>query len=277
MHHLQKVIALTALVALFSAAPAHAAALTEPQIQAILGVLSSFNVSQAVLANVEVALRGGTPSGVGAPAAPADPKCAFASGITLSLAEGSSDTVAGGQVSLVQKFLALDKTIYPEGSVTGYFGPMTVRAVGRFQAKNGIIPSPASSSAQGYGIVGAKTRSAFMQGCPASSGTGTTTPPEGTGSSVVVGGLPPTVSMHFKGAFVQPGQAAVLVWTSINATRCTLDDGTTKKDVPPNGSTEVYPSGISSYKMSCTNDADPYNIRIFTQTLTASSTAPTAP
>ena len=66
--------------------------------------------------------------------------------------------VVGDEVTLLQEFLAGDSDIYPEGKVTGYFGPLTKAAVKRFQEKNGI---------ETVGIVGPKTRAkmnAFMEG-----------------------------------------------------------------------------------------------------------------
>lgn len=45
----------------------------------------------------------------------------------------------GEDVMTLQKFLALDKEIYPEGIASGFFGPATERAVKRFQAKYGIL------------------------------------------------------------------------------------------------------------------------------------------
>jgi len=44
----------------------------------------------------------------------------------------------GQQVSVLQAILASDADIYPEGAITGYFGPATVRALKRFQAKNNL-------------------------------------------------------------------------------------------------------------------------------------------
>jgi peptidoglycan hydrolase-like protein with peptidoglycan-binding domain len=57
-------------------------------------------------------------------------------------------------VSELQKSLLRFKDIYPEGIVTGYFGPATERAVKRFQEKYSLakIGDPA------YGFVGPKTR-----------------------------------------------------------------------------------------------------------------------
>jgi len=45
---------------------------------------------------------------------------------------------ASGDVTLLQQVLATDPSIYPEGKVTGFFGPMTAAAVKRFQEKAGL-------------------------------------------------------------------------------------------------------------------------------------------
>lgn len=52
-------------------------------------------------------------------------------GLTLSrhLERGMS----GSDVTRLQQFLALDSLIYPEAQITGYFGPLTERAVERFR------------------------------------------------------------------------------------------------------------------------------------------------
>ena len=72
---------------------------------------------------------------------------------TKSLYFGLKDN----EVAELQKFLAKDKTIYPEGLTTGYFGPLTQKAVQRFQCKYNIVcfGTPYST---GYGSVGPKTR-----------------------------------------------------------------------------------------------------------------------
>lgn len=44
----------------------------------------------------------------------------------------------GADVTALQTFLAQDRTIYPQGIVTGYFGSLTYSAVSNFQARNGI-------------------------------------------------------------------------------------------------------------------------------------------
>lgn len=52
----------------------------------------------------------------------------------VSVGDTSSD------VTSLQMFLVADRSIYPEGLVTGYFGPLTKAAVVRFQERYGIDP-----------------------------------------------------------------------------------------------------------------------------------------
>ena len=56
----------------------------------------------------------------------------------VSFTEDLSRGMDNSDVTRLQQLLARDTAIYPEGSVTGYFGPATERAVKRFQAKYGI-------------------------------------------------------------------------------------------------------------------------------------------
>ncbi|MBI3627190.1 MAG: peptidoglycan-binding protein [Candidatus Sungbacteria bacterium] len=60
----------------------------------------------------------------------------------------------GKQVTLLQQILAKDASIYPEGTISGYFGVKTLAALKRFQVKYGI----ANPGDPGYGSVGPKTR-----------------------------------------------------------------------------------------------------------------------
>lgn len=64
--------------------------------------------------------------------------------LTRSLSRGSS----GDDVRKLQEFLSKDKEIYPEGLITGFFGPRTEVAVKKWQEKHGI---------ESVGIVGPKT------------------------------------------------------------------------------------------------------------------------
>lgn len=71
--------------------------------------------------------------------------------------KGNQDKDEGGVFGL-QRFLAQDPAIYPEGLVTGYFGHATQEAVKKFQEKNGIVKS-GSPETTGFGAFGPKTMS----------------------------------------------------------------------------------------------------------------------
>lgn len=73
---------------------------------------------------------------------------------TLTLKRGSQNP----QVVLLQKFLAHDPTVYPEGFVTGYFGSLTEAAVNRFQEKYAAEVLVPAEVAAPTGIVGFYTR-----------------------------------------------------------------------------------------------------------------------
>lgn len=46
--------------------------------------------------------------------------------------------MSGTDVSILQRFLAQDVHVYPQGLITGYFGFLTKSAVSNFQSNNGI-------------------------------------------------------------------------------------------------------------------------------------------
>jgi len=73
-----------------------------------------------------------TPSPTSAPSVSVD--ASIQSVWTRDLSRGS----IGSDVMALQSFLATDKKIYPEGQLTGSFGPATLRAVKKFQAKYGL-------------------------------------------------------------------------------------------------------------------------------------------
>lgn len=62
------------------------------------------------------------------------PFLASAATITSYMQLGSR----GADVTTLQTYLATDRTIYPQGLVTGYFGGLTKSAVSNFQERNGI-------------------------------------------------------------------------------------------------------------------------------------------
>ena len=64
------------------------------------------------------------------------------------------------QVKLLQQALAKDPELYPEATVSGYFGPATARAVQKFQLKYGLIASAKDSAS---GKFGPKTKAKFEE------------------------------------------------------------------------------------------------------------------
>lgn len=67
----------------------------------------------------------------------------------LVLARELRQGMSGEDVTALQELLAADPDIYPEGIVSGFFGPLTTKAVRKFQQKNGL---------ETVGNVGPKTR-----------------------------------------------------------------------------------------------------------------------
>lgn len=69
---------------------------------------------------------------------------------TKNIQRGAS----GEEVKKLQEFLRSIPNVYPEGVVSGYFGPLTETAVKKFQEKNGIEP---------VGVIGPKTRAVLNE------------------------------------------------------------------------------------------------------------------
>ncbi|MEY4747654.1 MAG: hypothetical protein RLZZ416_703 [Candidatus Parcubacteria bacterium] len=83
--------------------------------------------------------------------------------LTNSFSVDDTDADNDGEISKLQQFLAQDSSIYPEGRITGYFGPATLRAVQRWQKAHNIVSSGDPDST-GYGFIGARTRAAMACG-----------------------------------------------------------------------------------------------------------------
>ena len=81
----------------------------------------------------------------------ATPLFASADMLTRQLQLGMS----GSDVGTLQTFLAQDRTIYPQGLVTSYFGFLTKSAVSNFQSRNGIA-SVGRVGPQTLGVINAQ-------------------------------------------------------------------------------------------------------------------------
>lgn len=165
-----------ALSLLVVSAPAQAATLTSGQIGAIVMLLQSFGADPGVISSVQATLSGGasgsigtsstTPPGapIGMPGMPPGQTGKMACiALNRDLGEGSR----GDDVKELQQILEQDPNSGFTGTATGFFGPMTQRAMMHFQLNNGI-----ASSSKANGMVGPMTRGFFERRCGEGLGNG---------------------------------------------------------------------------------------------------------
>lgn len=122
-----------------------------------------------------------------------------ASSVCPQLSRALRMGMSGEDVSALQTFLASDRGVYPEGTVSGYFGTLTQSAVQRFQAKHGIVNS-GSPDSTGFGVVGPATRATIAALCGASV-------PASPGATCTLGGV--TVASGGTHTFYSTTQAPV--------------------------------------------------------------------
>ncbi len=150
-----KKIALSGLGALLLVSPVIASADSVSDLQAQLQALL------ARLAQIQGQMNTSTSSGNSSTA-----RAQACVSLLRDLSTDDGDADSNGEVTKLQQFLANDPSIYPEGRVTGYFGPATMRAVQRWQRAHGIVSSGDPDST-GFGYVGRKTRAAMACGSAA--------------------------------------------------------------------------------------------------------------
>ena len=271
----------TALLSLGLSTSAEAAALTEAQIQAIVSLLNSFGAEQTVVNNVNISLRGKTPlpsapqietvvpiqqTGSTTPSAllesaPSSPASVLSETLLpfeRTLRVGSS----GDDVEKLQTFLSQFLDIYPEKLVTSFFGPLTQRAIERFQVKYAIISS-GSPETTGFGILGPKTRAKISELLT-----------EGAGKSEVI---PPGL-LHASGLYEQG------VTTIATSSTATPSGTTTPATIPATPAVPAIPatpavpeSGGGSTSAVPATPAVPAQPATATTTTTSDTTAPSIP
>lgn len=136
------IVALSLFAAIIVAmpAPARAAGLTDSQIEAVISLVASFNADSSIVKSVESSLRGTGSADTREQKMRLEAKAGTStvSSTTtdrLKLRSFLSIGSSGEDVKVLQKLLAGDLSLYPEGLVTGFFGPLTELAVKRLQAK----------------------------------------------------------------------------------------------------------------------------------------------
>jgi len=175
-------------------APVAHAALTQNQVDQIVGLLEAFGADAATVANVRTSLMGGTPSTPGTGMI-----CSIG---TTDLTIGSSGpSVTGLQTALIANGYSI-----PAGA-TGYFGTQTQAAVAAWQRAMNISP-PA-------GYFGPISRAAFnlcAPGTPGTPGTPTTPTAPTTGLSGTDGSIQDFTELgSFNNEEVAEGQNSVKI------------------------------------------------------------------
>ena len=138
----------------------------------------------------------------------------------------------GDDVTRLQQFLARDPSVYSQGTVSGFYGPLTQTAVQRWQVKYNIVSS-GSPSTTGYGVVGPRTAAAIALLCTTGSYGGVSGPGNGTSSSPV-GGFIQVTPISGAAPLVVNVTATVNTTLSCSGAQYTLDfgDGTTPVQIP---------------------------------------------
>lgn len=264
-------IAVALVLTLGASMPVRAAALTQTQIQSILGLLTSFGADQATLNNVSAALNGqpttgGTTGGTTTGGTTSTGSlCPFTWSRNLQV--GST----GADVKALQQFLNMNAATRVAASGAGSpgmesmtFGPATRAAVMKFQTANGISP---------LGNVGPMTRAKLNSLC---TGTGTPTTPgtpagtSGTGLRVMLAATSPMNSVLVSGqaignigefTFMNPSSAPITV-TGVTFNRIGVSNDQTINNVYLyNGVTRLTDSaGVSNSQFSFTNAAGLFTV-----------------
>lgn len=150
-----------------------------------------------------------------------------------ALAQGST----GDDVKQLQEFLKTFTGAYPDGLITGYYGPRTVGAVKKFQAQNGI---------ESVGIVGPKTQekinvlaAAIPAATPCINCSPTTTEP------TPIPGAQTTPTVPSQGVGI-PATPAIPALPTMLATPCRTPTGV---HIQPNVITVLSPNGGEQWQV----------------------------
>jgi hypothetical protein len=237
--------------------------LSEAQIQAVIGLLASFNVNEATISAVDTVLHNNT--GSNAPAvepsiasSTQQPSAGFG-GSRLPTATSSSTESAylashctvpagtlqsgmrGADVSTLQNFL-ISQGYMASSSMSGFFGTTTEGALKDWQDKQGIASSGDASST-GWGVFGPHTRLIMAGLC------NPTPPPPHLGAPMGTQG-----PSGFNG---RPNIASSSIGTQVPAPTCTLTS--TQAFSSPNTVNITWTSTNAIYASDPSGGRDPAN------------------
>ncbi len=120
------------------------------QIQALLAQINALKAQIAQLVTGQIGGGSGTGTTTPPVIGPGGKICVNSVGRDIRRGDYGDD------VKDLQKFLAKHPSIYPEGIVNGFYGPLTIQAVKRWQKQNGI---------EGTGFFGPMTRKFWREHC----------------------------------------------------------------------------------------------------------------
>lgn len=198
------------LISVIFVAPFSASALTQAELTAqIQALLAQVNALQQQIGTQ----TGTTNTNTGSVISVGDAACPH---ISRVLKLGAS----GDDVIRLQQFLAQNPSIYPEGTVSGFYGSLTEAAVQRWQARFNVVSSGTPDST-GYGVVGPRTAALMALQC-------------GTGVASQVGGFIKVTPVSGNAPLQVSVEATINTTRSCGAATYSLDwgDGTQVQNMP---------------------------------------------
>lgn len=171
---MQKRLFIVIVLLLFTSPLAHASTADElrSQINALLQQIATIQAQLGI--SSQPATNTTTPSVTTTTGSATGSTLSNCPNLQYNLERGDTDTATAQEVTALQKFLAQDPTLYPEMTISGYYGTLTEAAVQRFQVRYGIVQA-GNYQSTGYGRVGPKTRAAIASACTNTTTTTTTT------------------------------------------------------------------------------------------------------
>ena len=172
--------------------------------------------------------------------------------LTHHMLLGSHDAETGGEVSTLQGFLIAKGYLVVDGGPTGYYGTMTMQALGNWQVAAGIVSSASDSA---YGFVGPKTRAALdCSGAAPLGNLYSATNPNPAGNWGGTDNSNTTQSSTNATANTSNTSAQTSTDSSVSGSTATSDTGSSLQLIAPADAEVIHQGGSYSIKWSATSD-----------------------